>query len=221
MSYLETIYKNALNECENIYRESQYNKDVDLYRSYDIMNSVNETQLKSKQWLVDTLVPFLTDEQFEYNPLRDIVILGGWYGMNGMLLRQKIDNDINIWSVDTDPLCLQYSYALQAGNDDYKNNYAITDDALDYFFTRADAYQLIINTSCEHMEPDDIRLMLGAKTREAMICFQSNNYHSIQSHINTHNSLDEFVESLDLAGVLWKGEKKVNEECDRYMVIGV
>ena len=48
MSYLETIYKNALNACEDIYRESQYNKDVDLYRSYDIMNSVNETQLKSQ-----------------------------------------------------------------------------------------------------------------------------------------------------------------------------
>jgi hypothetical protein len=185
------------------------------------MNSVNETQLKGKQWLVDTLVPFLTDKQFRWCPLQDIVILGGWYGLNGMLLRQKIDNKINIWNVDTDPLCLQYSYALQAGNDDYKNNHSITDDALDYFFTRADAYQLIINTSCEHMEPDDIRLMLGAKTRETMICFQSNNYHSIQSHINTHNSLDEFVESLDLAVVMWKGEMQVNEECTRYMVIGV
>ena len=95
MSYLETIYKNALNACEDIYRESQYNKDVDLYRSYDIMNSVNETQLNSKQWLVDTLVPFLTDEQFKWCPLQDIIILGSWYGLNGMLLRQKIDNNIN------------------------------------------------------------------------------------------------------------------------------
>ena len=221
MSYLETIYKNALNMCDEIYRESQYDPNVDLYRSCDIINAVNETQITGKQWLVNMLVPFLTEEQFKYNPLRDIVILGGWYGMNGMLLRQKIDNDINIWSVDTDPLCEKYSYALQNGNEDFKNNHAITDDALDFFFTRADAYQLIINTSCEHMEPDDIRLILGAKTRETMICFQSNNYHSIQSHINTHISLDSFVESLDLAVVMWKGEMQVNEECTRYMVIGV
>ncbi len=224
MSYLETIYKNALNTCEDIYRESQYNKDVDLYRSYDIINSVNETQMKGKQWLVDTLVPFLTDGrhgQYKSWELRDIIILGSWYGLNGMLLRQKIDNKVNIWNVDSDPMCERYGNILKYGNDDYKNNHSITDDALDYFFTRADAYQLIINTSCEHMEPDDIRLILGAKTRETMICFQSNNYHSIQSHINTHNSLDEFVESLDLAGVLWKGEKKVNEECTRYMVIGL
>lgn len=221
MNYRARIYNNALREIEQIYRSSQYDKDVDLYRSYDIMNAINDTQWTSKQWLVDTLVPFLTEEQFQYSPLRDIVVLGGWYGLNGMLLRQKIGKDINIWSVDTDPLCEYYTHMLQEGNEDFKNNYPITDDALDYFFTSADAYQLIINTSCEHMEPDDIRLMLGAKTRETMICFQSNNYHSIQSHINTHNSLDEFVESLDLAGVLWKGENKVNEECDRYMVIGV
>ena len=221
MNYRARIYNNALREIEQIYTTSQYDKNVDLYRSYDIMNAINDTQWTSKQWLVDTLVPFLTDDQFKWCALQDIIILGSWYGLNGMLLRQKIDNDINIWDIDTDPLCEHYANILKYGNDDYKNNYSMTDDALDYFFTRADAYQLIINTSCEHMEPDDIRLMLGAKTREAMVCFQSNNYHSIQSHINTHNSLDEFVESLDLAGVLWKGEKKVNEECDRYMVIGV
>ena len=118
-------------------------------------------------------------------------------------------------------MCERYGDLLKHGNDDYKNNHSITDDALDYFFTRSDAYQLIINTSCEHMEPDDIRLMLGTKTRETMICFQSNNYHYIQSHINTHISLDSFVESLDLAVVMWKGEMQVNEECTRYMVIGV
>ena len=221
MSYLETIYENALRTLGYIYNESKYNKDIDLYRSYDIINSVNESQIKGKQWLVDTLVPFLTDDQFKWCPLQDIIILGSWYGLNGMLLRQKIDKKINIWNVDSDPMCERYGDILKYGNDDYKNNHSITDDALDYFFTRADAYQLIINTSCEHMEPDDIRLILGAKTRETMICFQSNNYHSIQSHINTQNSLDEFVESLDLAVVMWKGEMQVNEECTRYMVIGV
>lgn len=221
MTYLETIYSNALSVCDEIYRDSQYNEAMDLYRICDVINSVNKAQIKGKQWLVDTLVPFLTEEQFRSCPLKDIIILGSWYGLNGMLLRQKIDNDINIWDIDTDPLCKYFANMLKYGNDDYKNNYSITDDALDYFFTRSDKYQLIINTSCEHMEPDDIRLMLNTKTHETMICFQSNNYHSIQSHINTHNSLNEFVESLDLTVVLWKGEKKVNVECDRYMVIGV
>ena len=215
MSYLEIIYENALKTIGDIYIESKYNKDVDLYRSFDVINSLNETQLKGKQWLVDTLEPFLSED------LKDIIILGSWYGLNGMLLRQKIDNDIKIWNVDSDPLCKKYGKQLQGNNNDYKHNYSITDDALDYFFTRAAWFELIINTSCEHMEPEDIRLMVGAKRKDTMICFQSNNYHSVQSHINTHNSLDEFVESLNLAVVLWKGEMQVNEECTRYMVIGL
>lgn len=215
MSYLEIIYKNALKTIGDIYIESKYNKDVDLYRSFDVINSLNETQLKGKQWLVDTLEPFLSED------LKDIIILGSWYGLNGMLLRQKIDNDIKIWNVDSDPLCEKYGKKLQGNNNDYKHNYSITDDALDYFFTRAEAYQLIINTSCEHMEQEDIRLIVGAKPKDTMICFQSNNYHSVQSHINTHVSIDSFVESLNLAVVLWKGEMQVNEECTRYMVIGL
>ena len=78
-----------------------------------------------------------------------------------------------------------------------------------------------INTSFEHMEPEDIKLIVGAKPKDTMICFQSNNYHSIQSHINTHVSIDSFVESLNLAVVMWKGEMQVNDECTRYMVIGL
>ena len=99
MTYLEIIYENALKLIGDIYIESKYNKDVDLYRSFDVINSLNETQLKGKQWLVDTLVPFLNKD------LKDIIILGSWYGLNGMLIRQKIDNDIKIWNVDSDPLC--------------------------------------------------------------------------------------------------------------------
>ena len=215
MSYLEIIYENALKTIGDIYIESKYNKDVDLYRSFDVINSLNETQLKGKQWLVDTLAPFLSED------LKDIIILGSWYGLNGMLLRQKIDNNIKIWNVDSDPLCKKYGKKLQSNNNDYKHNYSITDDALDYFFTRSENYQLIINTSCEHMEPEDIRLIVGAKPKDTMICFQSNNYHSVQSHINTNVSIDSFVESLNLAVVLWKGEMQVNDECTRYMVIGL
>ena len=60
MNYRARIYNNALREIEQIYTTSQYDKNVDLYRSYDIMNAINDTQWTSKQWLVDTLVPFLT-----------------------------------------------------------------------------------------------------------------------------------------------------------------
>ena len=41
MTYLEIIYENALKLIGDIYIESKYNKDVDLYRSFDVINSLN------------------------------------------------------------------------------------------------------------------------------------------------------------------------------------
>mgnify|MGYP000264975212 CR=1 FL=1 len=91
MNYKEHLYKNALKTIEFIYTYSKYNPNVDLYRSFDIINSVNDTQLNSKEWLVEKLLPFLSDYK-----LRDIIIIGSWYGITGMLLKNHLDENIKI-----------------------------------------------------------------------------------------------------------------------------
>jgi len=223
MSYKEHLYKNALRTIEKIYLDSQYNKEVDLYRSYDIINCTNEAQLKSKEWLVENLLPFLTDEKYlkdSDGELRDILIMGSWYGITGMLLKNHLKEEVKIHNVDFDPLCEEYSHMLMDNNNSYKNIWPITDDAVNYFLDKPDAFQCIINTSCEHMEKDDLQLVLMSKPFNTLVCFQSNNYHKEAEHINTQNSLEEFEEQLNLNKVFWKGELKPSEEYTRYMVIG-
>jgi len=73
MTFKETLYKNALKAIEEIYVKSKYDPNVDLYRSFDIMNSVNENQIKNKEWLVDTLLPYIDQDK-----LKHVVILGSW-----------------------------------------------------------------------------------------------------------------------------------------------
>ena len=75
MNYRELIYKNALELIKNIYLESKYNPDVDLYRSFDILNSINENQFNSKEWLVDTLIKYVDKEN-----IKRVLIGGSWYG---------------------------------------------------------------------------------------------------------------------------------------------
>lgn len=220
MSYKELIYKNALQGIEKLYQESKYDSNVDLYRSLDLITSVNEAQFKSKEWLVNTLINYF-DEKYLTFPLRDVLIMGSWYGLTGMILRQHVSRDVKIWNIDSDPECLTFQNILHRENSDYENNIAITDDALEYYLDRADAFQLIINTSCEHMEQEDIKMILNLKPIDTIVCFQSNNYHSQAEHINTHNSLEEFVESLGLASVFYKGEINPSEDYTRYMVIGI
>ena len=216
----ENLYKNALSVIEEIYNESKYRKDVDLYRSYDVINATNDAQIASKEWLVNNLIPFLNEKYLTF-ALRDVIILGAWYGVTGMLLREHIDHDVKIWNIDSDPLCELYSSKLQRSNISLEHNYAVTADALEYYFDRADAYQLIINTSCEHMEQEDIDMIIGSKPIDTIVCFQSNNYHDEPEHVNTHNSVEEFAKSLNLTSVFWTGTLKPSEDYERYMVIGL
>ena len=85
MSYREEIYKSALKQIEKIYMNSKYDPNTDLYRSFDIMNSVNDGQFESKEWLVKILVPFINQAD-----RRSIAVLGSWYGLVGMILRHHI-----------------------------------------------------------------------------------------------------------------------------------
>ena len=216
MMYKEEVYKNALEIIRQIYEESKYNPDMDLYRSLDVITATNDAQLASKEWLVNNLIKYLGTKHLTF-PLRDVLIMGSWYGLTGAVLRQYISDDIKIWNVDSDPLCGWFGYKLNH----HENTIHVTEDAIEYYFDRTDAFQLIINTSCEHMEQEDIRMILNSKPIDTIACFQSNNYHNEAEHINTHNSLDEFVDSLQLASVYYKGEMNPSEDYTRYMVIGI
>ena len=74
MNYKTEIYKNALKAIEKIYTKSMYNPDVDLYRSFDIINSLNESQIASKEHLTEAIIPILSD----IKNLKRIAILGSW-----------------------------------------------------------------------------------------------------------------------------------------------
>lgn len=219
MNCRELIYKNALQEIETIYKKSQYDQTVDLYRSFDIMNAINDAQMNSKQWLVDNLIPYLNKE-WTYFDVRDILVLGSWYGVTSILLREHIDPSVKIWNIDSDPECVKYAHILKHNIPGCENNIPVTADAAEYFFDHADAYQVIINTSCEHMDQNDIDLMLKTKNDTALVCLQSNNFHREPEHINTHNSVDEFAASLKGITILYKGTLKPSDEYERYMVIG-
>ena len=90
MSYKENLYNKALHEIERIYVESKYDSDMDFYRIFDIINSVNDNQMANKEWLVDKLLPYIDPKG------ADICILGGWYGLTALMLKQHLPEEIEI-----------------------------------------------------------------------------------------------------------------------------
>ena len=143
MNYREQVYRNALNNIAEIYLESKYNPKVDLYRIFDIVNSLNDSQWNSKQWLVDNLVPIITPGNINLHTgeekyinwfedgIQDILVMGSWYGLTAILLRERIDSSIKIHNVDIDPISEIISYKL-AKDLGHENTWSITADALDY-----------------------------------------------------------------------------------------
>lgn len=214
MNYKTELYKNALKAIEKIYTESMYDPNVDLFRSFDIINSLNDNQIASKEHLTKAIIPILKD----IKNLKHIAILGSWYGLLGVMLRQHLTDDIYICNIDTDASTKEIGQSLFNHN---KNKFYI-DDAVDHLFSQGkDKYQLIINTSCEHMEQDDVLLMRYRKSDDAVICFQSNNYFAIDGHINCSNSLEEFVEGLNLTNILHASALEIkSNNFERYTVIG-
>ena len=214
MNYKIELYRNSLKAIEKIYTQSKWDPNVDLFRSFDIINSVNDNQMASKEHLTKVIIPILND----IKNLKHIAILGSWYGLLGVMLRQHLDDKIYISNVDSDPLTKEIGQLLFK----HKRNDFIIDDAMNHMLNQDKwRYQLIINTSCEHMEQDDVLLMRYTKSDNAIICFQSNNYFEIDSHINCSNSLEEFVEGLNLTTVLHASALKIEpENYKRYTVIG-
>lgn len=170
------------------------NRVNSLKRAKDIINHVNNNQIECKDWLLEHL------PKHEH-----AVILGGWYG----LLASKLPSAVTI---DIDPGCEKYGKII------YPGVKFVTDCAFNYMISKP-KYDMIINTSCEHMPQDDLTLMFMNKRKDSIVALQSNNYFEIEDHINCKESLKEFIADYPFKEIIFKGELD-RVKYKRWMVIG-
>jgi len=191
-------YMNAL--ATTIMILSERNQNV-----FDFANTFRGKQIQSKQWLVD---------QIKTSP-KNVLILGSWYGtVLPYLLKQKFEID-NIDCVDSDS-------NLRFGAETFFslmqwNNVLFHDcDAKDYLRVYGvEDYDLVINTSCEHMDFD----MKDVVEPNTIYALESNDYYGINGHINCKESLEEFEKSTGLTNIMCSKEKDMGNYT-RYLVIG-
>ena len=177
---------------------------------YRTLESFWKGQINSKVWLIDTLKQYF--QRVPYN----IVICGGWNGVMATLLFNSDLDILKITSVDKDPACEPIAYTM---NKDYEMQgrfKAITSDMLAY--NDYDKHNLIINTVCEHMTPDQYNEWLDKLPSNKRIVLQSNDYFSHEEHVNCKQTLEEFQKdcnlNVDIAGTM------PTEKYNRFMIIG-
>lgn len=195
----------------------------------DFTDALSWGQLKSKRWLVNEL-------QNTGKELRNVFVVGGWYGtLSAMLFNSNMVIHY-IRSFDIDEKCQPIADAV---NNSYVQNdwqfKAITEDMFNInydahtwscwsvknnrnSFPVTDRPNTIINTSCEHIK--DFTKWYDMIPKGKLICLQSNNYVAIDDHVNCVNSLKEFEQQAPMSNLLYEGEMDLGKYT-RYMRIGI
>lgn len=170
------------------------------------MDAFWQGQIKSKEWLIDSIKPFITSAV-------SVDIHGGWVGVLASLLFQSDIAIKYLRSIDIDPSCQPIATMMNKIEEQDGYFKAITDDMCNVESTS----DVIINTSCEHITQDQYDQWLANLPASSLIVLQSNNY-DIPEHIRWSKDLKEF-ESISNIDILWSGELPT-QMYTRYMIIG-
>lgn len=169
----------------------------------DYAESFRPNQIKCKSWLVNEIAN--TNSYFD-----KVLVVGSW---NGILLYELMKQNCDVgWFdfLDIDKVAHLHRDIYFSRNKMEKNYNSIACDAND--FSDFSDYDLIINTSCEHMKPLPV-------VNGPLYALQSNNYRSVEEHINCVDSPNQLKDQYQLSHTVFK-DKLQFDNYTRFMVIG-
>ena len=186
------------------------------------------SQLESKFWLTEEL------SNVNESP-KSAVLLGGWFAhvITSLLLDYTSVEKVTNFEIDEDAHFISYKFNRrykkkeEYGDAQYrsirrnvlfeslKGVETFTGDGKD-----PDQFDLVINTSCEHMFPMWKFRELNPQLLGKLFVLQSTNAREFEDHINCVDSEDELVDQSMLGDILYKGSKVLDNGLTRFMVIG-
>jgi hypothetical protein len=183
-------------------------------------------QLQSKLWVVKELKKLNID-------LGTVFLCAGWYATLATMIFENNIKVTKIRSFDIDKTTVDIAEVFNKPW--VKNDWAFkssTQDILEIDYNRhsynvkrsdntvcelTDSPDTIINTSCEHI--DNFEEWYNKIPVGKLIILQANDYHEVEEHVNTYNTLEEFSTSAPMTEVLYEGELELTKYT-RFMKIG-
>jgi len=178
-------------------------------------DSFSHGQVKSKLWLCENLEPFVPE-------LATVMILGCWVDVTGfmMMTRQpKLYRQIKGIDIDSEAVAIA----------DKINSYSVIEcvmrhEAGDANTVVSQGYDIVINSSCEHMESNQ---WFDNITPGTLVCIQSSNI--VDSGYpwyvkNASPTYESFIEKYPLTHVKFAGTLPISYDdwgYERYMIIGI
>jgi len=178
--------------------------------SLDIIDSFSDNQFNSKKTLLRSIE--------ELDILRsdsDVFIMGCWYG--SILIPLLSDKVGKIIAMDLDDTVIRIGKNKLFK--EYTNIIWSTGDVFLYPICEPNV-NLIINTSCEHMNSMKDWPFWDRVDDNAYFAFQSNDMYQIEGHTNCVSSIEEFkLQMPDDATILYENELP-DDRGTRYTLIG-
>ena len=198
-------WKNAINASEGYLRKR-------------VADSMNESQLVSKLWLVEEL------SNLNVKPV-NISLLAGWFAQ--YIVPLLYDNFESIewienFEMDRDIKRVAYKFNTRYKKED-KYKVSIRNVMFGNLISLSSpTFDTVINCSCEHMYPMSKfkKLKNTGVDDNALYILQSSNDTQYDDHINCVNDADELADQANLIDILYAGEKLLPNGMTRFMVIG-
>lgn len=180
------------------------------WRYKDLMNAWSVDQKMSKVWAVRELNKVISE------PKNNILIACGWYSVMAYYLFSLADFEYDrVTSVDKDLGCRLASEIIVRESQTNANFIAKTRDVFNMVYKD---YDMVINTSCEHIDLQEWMRLIPQGT---LLLLQSTNMEGIKEHVNCVKDIEEFKGQANLT-ILYEGEKVVNwGKHKRFMLIGI
>ena len=183
-----------------------------------VLDSMNESQLISKMWLVQELL------NLNIKPI-NISLLAGWFAQYTVPL--LIDNFKTIewienFEMDRGIKNVAYKFNKRY-KDDKKYKVSIKNVMFDNLVSLSSPnFDTVINCSCEHMYPmSKFRALSNTGVNNnTLYVLQSSDDTQYDDHINCVNDADELPEQANLIDVMYAGKKLLPNGMIRFMVIG-
>lgn len=171
---------------------------------------ISDGQIASKLWLLE----ILSHSDF-YKHVRDrndtkVAIVGGWYGTLGLLFHCE-GFQFKITSIDIDP-----EASMVAAN--FTAFTGIDIVTQDMFQTDYSKYDVVINTSSEHIE--NFEEWMNNLPKGIFVILQNNDFHKGNGHVNCFESLDSFVKTCSKFIHIQNQDSMAASNYNRFMVMG-
>lgn len=175
-----------------------------------LLDSSTTSQMESKLWLASELSKL----DLKY---KKVAIIGGWFAqyLTSLLIENLNVDFVHNYDIDKDAQLISYKF-----NRRYKEQGKYKASTENLFLKPINEYyDMVINTSCEHMFPMKKFRELNPALNSIYV-LQSTNETKYDDHINCVQSPEELANQCVLEKVYYSGSKVLDNGMTRFMVIG-